>query len=131
MDTNTKRMLHGLMTEQEIAETSDKWSKVGTEGSRERDCAFDLLRLSYHIEQAGIPNQLPTYEAANCEQFLFVLRAVRETYKLTNKKIEDGLNWLKTLGLLPGDWYIPSIDDLVARSKIALNKRTNKGNTTE
>lgn len=116
-------MLAGLMTEAEIQATSEKWSKVGAENSRERNVAFDLLRLTYHIEQANIPNQIPSYDQANADQFLAHLNAVKGQYRLTNKKIEDGLNWLKELGLLPEDWYIPSIDSLETKSKLALQRR--------
>lgn len=70
-------MLNGLMTEQELAQSREKWDKIGADGSRERDCAFQILRLAMEIEQANVPNQLPNYVTSRYEQARFSLRSIR------------------------------------------------------
>lgn len=99
-----------LMTEQELAQSREKWDKIGVEGSKERDCAFMILRLALEIEQAHVPNQLPNYVVSRFEQARLSLRAIRQTFGLTNGIVRGGMKRLMDIGLLHDRFNIP--DDL-------------------
>lgn len=103
-------MLNGLMTEQELAQSRAKWDSIGAEGSKERECAFMILRLALEIEQANVPNQLPNYVTSRYEQARFSLRAIRQTFGLTNGVVRGGMKRLMYIGLLHERFSIP--DDL-------------------
>jgi len=104
MDYKTDR----LMTQKELDESRAKWDKIGPDGSKERDCAFMILRLAMEIEQALVPNQLVNYITSRYEQARFSMIAIRETFGITNQVIRNGMKRLMEIGLLHNHFEIPN-----------------------
>ena len=101
-------MLNKLMTQTELDESRAKWDKVGKEGSRERDCAFMILRLAMEIEACMVRNQLANYITSRFEQARFSLRAIRQTFGISNQVIRNGMKRLMDIGLLHDRFDIPN-----------------------
>lgn len=123
MDITSSKILKGVMTAQEIAETHEKLDKLGKEGSNARTIAFDFMRLATLANKFRFHDKVELSDYfASADQFLSTALAVRDTHGLTFDRISSGIEWLKDNGF---DYTYGRLDiqALVVDAKVQIGKR--------
>ena len=111
------------MTAQEIDESHSKLAKLGAEGSKAREIAFDFMRLATVANKFRFHDKvdLSCYWAC-ADQFASTALAVKDTHGFTFERISSGMEWLKDNGF---DYTYGRLDitALVTDAKIQIRKR--------
>lgn len=131
METTDKQILAGVMTAKEIEESHAKLAKLGADGSKAREYAFDFMRLATVANKFRFHDKVDLSDYwASADQFLQTARAVRDTHGFTFERISSGIEWLKDNGF---DYTYGRLDiqALVVDAKIQIDKRFEAGKLAE